>query len=219
VSRRGIRSALTWRGLALVGMLAGAFLVLVQTLAVEPYVAKVSRSKLLEVGRHVHGRLVPVFERVEHDLELAQIRAADGWINLEDIDSFNSWFVPYLTHVPVVSSVLLARDDGREFLLLQLPDGTWMNRITDPVSLPGNIRRIVRDAGGRTIDDHLEPSRYDPRERPWFELATRHADAQAHRDAGNGAPHSPGHHTLRMRPDSIPTGRRPTPSSPRTSRA
>lgn len=70
-----------------------------------------------------------------------------------------------------ISSVLFARDDGREVMLLQAEGGTWVNRVTDAEEDPGVVRRITRDSDGRVVSDEREDLDYDPRKRPWFREA------------------------------------------------
>lgn len=166
--RGTLKRSLTWRVSALVATALGASLFAYQTMSVGPYVEAQSATNLAAASGMVRSRLSLLFEQVERDLDLAKARGTHNRFTIDDVDGFNAWFIPYLTHMEPVTSVLLASEDGREILLLQLRDGTWMNRVSDPAVQPGTIRRILRADRGRVIEDVEKASNYDARKRPWF---------------------------------------------------
>ena len=166
-----IRRSLTWRVAALVAGALVAFSLAMQGFVLGPWVARQAETNLATAGALARNRMSTLFHQVESDLRVGRARGLAGQFSLDNLRSFNDWFQPYLTHSQPVSSALYADEAGREFLLLGLADGTWMNRLTDPKSAPGSIRRIRRDTSSTVIGDAVEPSDYDPRKRPWFQGA------------------------------------------------
>ncbi len=155
-------------------MVAGSlavFVVVYQWLGVQPFVTAQFERNLALAGTQVHERLSAFFDHVALDLEDAKSRGVSGRFSLEDPAALNAWFFPYLSHARAVSSVLFADEQGKEVLLLQLSDGNWMNRLSDPVRNPGRIRVIRRRHDGEVISDRQEASDYDSRIRPWFQGA------------------------------------------------
>ena len=162
-----IRRSLTWRVGALIAAALVLYAIAYHTVVLTPFVERQTGINLSAAGAQARARIKPLFDRVEQDLAVARLHGRDGRFAIESADALNAWFIPYLSHTAEVSSVLYARDDGREILLLKQP-GQWMNRLTDRASRPGEIRRIRRDTAGKVVSDAYEASDYDPRRRPWF---------------------------------------------------
>jgi hypothetical protein len=96
-----------------------------------------------------------------------------GLFDHNDVRPFHRLFRPVLAGDEATSSLLFAEDTGREFLLLQRPDGLWFNRITDIPAWGGHQRTLVwRDERGVLAEEATQLD-YDPRVRPWFEEAMR----------------------------------------------
>ncbi|MBF0190406.1 MAG: PAS domain-containing protein [Magnetococcales bacterium] len=119
-----------------------------------------------------------VAERVIHQFNAlaAQIDAMlltmrdwtrDERLSLDDPESFNGLLIPVIQQHPLVSSIHLATDAGRELMLLKTPDG-WKNRISD---LPKTAKRhrwlSWQDARTPSGEEWREQD-YDMRLRPWF---------------------------------------------------
>jgi len=166
-----IRLSLTWRVATLVTATLVAFALAMQAFVLGPWVERQAETNLAVAGTLARQRMSALFHQVEADIRIARDRSLDGRFSLDRLDDFNAWFLPFLSHSQPVSSVLFADEDGREFLLLGLADGTWMNRVTDPKAAPGTIRRIRRDPSATVKSDAVERSDYDPRKRPWFQGA------------------------------------------------
>jgi signal transduction histidine kinase len=162
-----IRGSLTWRVGALIAAALVLYAIAYHTLVLTPFVERQTETNLSAAGAQARARIKPLFDQVAQDLELARQRGRAGLLGIEDPNALNSWFIPYLSHTAEVSSVLYAREDGREILLLKQP-GLWMNRLTDRAAHPGEIRRIRRDEAGAVVSEAYEKSDYDPRRRPWF---------------------------------------------------
>lgn len=173
-----IRGSLTWRVGALVSAALLVFGVAYYVAVLMPYGGRIATAGLAAAAANARAHLTSLFDEVHSDLALAKTRLSAEAAEPRDLEAFSARFTSYLLYKVHVSSVLFAHESGQELLLLQLADGRWMNRVTDP-ALPGKIRRIWRDAAGRVTSNALEVSDYDPRRRPWFQGAMALASDEA----------------------------------------
>lgn len=110
------------------------------------------------------------------------LRSAEGWgrsgqFDLQAPERMNELFMPIVEATPV-SSLLVARADGTEYMLLERDRG-WQNRLTRPNA--GGISQLVSwDAAGRLQRKWSEKLDYDPRKRPWFSGALAEEPSELH---------------------------------------
>jgi serine phosphatase RsbU (regulator of sigma subunit) len=105
--------------------------------------------------------------------ELLQVRGwgAAGMLDLDDRETMTDLLQPVMRHHPLLSSILVADETGREFMMMRY-DAEWTSRIATPTEGGGSRLEIAR-----WTDDDPTPVRetvtsaYDPTERPWFEGA------------------------------------------------
>ncbi len=102
-----------------------------------------------------------------------------GVIQLDDPEKLNQVLMPLLALRPLISSVHLASDDGREVLLLQEPQG-WRNRITDVPAKGRQQRWLTWTNANIKRSDVWQEQDYDPRQRPWFIGALSSPENQVH---------------------------------------
>jgi len=100
---------------------------------------------------------------------------ARGWLDgnapdLHNPSDFNRLFMPALRALPQVTSVVAGSADGQAWLLLELPDGGWRNRMTDLAAWGARHRFFEQDASGR-ISSQWQTLDYDARQRPWYQAA------------------------------------------------
>ncbi len=97
-----------------------------------------------------------------------------GQFNLSDEKSLNERFIPILKTYNQITSMLIGRSDGCEYMLLN-EDTTWLNRktITFPNKEVRKIRWKINKNNLYKILDELwnERMNYDPRIRPWYRAA------------------------------------------------
>lgn len=117
--------------------------------------------------------------QIERILLTMQEWAKEGLISLDDPAAFNRLMIPVMQQRGIVSSIHLASDEGRETLLLKIPDG-WKNRLTN-VPKTGTRQHwlIWADARTRSGEEWKEQD-YDPRKRPWFSGALSTPEKQIH---------------------------------------
>lgn len=112
------------------------------------------------------------FSPIERGLVVAQQMAAAGLMNTRDPAGFNRQFAPMIAQFPQISAINTADAGGNSMMMLRREYG-WENRV------------ILHDDGQRTVQHFrfnraLEllqtwwenDSTYDPRTRPWYDVAT-----------------------------------------------
>ena len=161
-----IRRSLLMNLVAVILLLSGGILVITyadaRRKAGELAESLTSRSLL-----QIEDRLRAFFDPVVQQLLVARSWGTDGLLDSDDAERMDRLFAPVIQHYRPISSVIIADEHGREYLLLRTAD-RWQTRQT---------RR--EEWGDRTFwrewtdgDSHLQESwrtlDYDPRWRPWF---------------------------------------------------
>ncbi|MCC6907238.1 MAG: SpoIIE family protein phosphatase [Phycisphaerales bacterium] len=167
------------RDLALMLVVTGAVNIVILWFANRRAVHTLSASIIRQTLQTIERELDSFFNPVTFSLEVAASWSAEGALDLEtrsgpfgDQAGFvvlrrrmTERFIPVMEQLPRLSSLLVADETGREFMLLRTDAGfeAWQTFVQDDGSL---LRR-------RTWSDHgadLTVSRidYDPRHRPWF---------------------------------------------------
>jgi serine phosphatase RsbU (regulator of sigma subunit) len=128
--------------------------------------ALISRA-LDQTGSELHR----FFDPVAHALEAAQSWGRSGLLRLEDTAALETLLVPLAATLPQLSAVLLADERERAWLLRRDGDGFSL-RETDPARFGTGMRvQEWRDGGPRR--ESTDARDFDPRTRPWWELAIR----------------------------------------------
>ncbi len=82
--------------------------------------------------------------------------------------------LPLLAHQDSVTSLNLCRADGRSLLFLRLAGAWSMRELQDP-GAHAHIRWFRLDAAGGVLgQEPWSPMDYDPRTRPWYQVARQH---------------------------------------------
>jgi serine phosphatase RsbU (regulator of sigma subunit) len=160
------------RSLLLIIVLVGGGII-----AVSIYAA---RHMLETLAREVIGHNLTVteveLERFFGPVEAALRTAADwgnrGLLDDDHPNRLNPLFQPLLAEFPQVSTVVIADDSGREYMLLRTASG-WENRETRRSEWGSRTRwHLWRDgeAEPEVVSRELD---YDPRRRPWFQSTMR----------------------------------------------
>ena len=115
------------------------------------------------------------FSTIREDLTVTAQEHSVQRYNHHNYIKLNAEFRPLVANKRQLSSVLMATSEGDEFLILDL-DTSWMFRITNDGS-----RDSFPDQLFWTDTENREPHYsnkkdvpYDPRERPWFQMAKEH---------------------------------------------
>jgi hypothetical protein len=99
-----------------------------------------------------------------------------GRLDTDDPRVLSSFFVPLIDGFPVISSIIRADMDGREYMLLRVEDG-WQVRWRLP-GVPAQFSRL--DGNGTVVEDWEETIDYDPKSRPWYTGAMESAEGKMH---------------------------------------
>ena len=145
-----------------------AFIVLLYAVVVRPISADLAASQLTAASDQVGSRLRTLVSRVEAIARMNREWGSAGLIDLDEPRAFNALYQPILAHGPQLSSMVVASATGRELLLLRLPEGRWLNRLSDPAKRPGRAHFLSWDAEGRLLGEETRELDYDARTRPWF---------------------------------------------------
>ncbi len=155
-------------------------------LVLRPTMDKLALAGLRNASLPLVVGLEDDFSRLEQTLTGARYMAAaeaGRGLALEDearIRALDRYYIPLLVANPRVTSFILADAHGRVFLLLRNPDGTWVNRVTDPDKWGKQGRFLVWRDTSTLISDAWRMVDYDGRQRPWYRGAAGLADGAFH---------------------------------------
>jgi len=116
-----------------------------------------------------------IFDPVNQELNTISLQGKKGLFpDLRDATTLNKTFIPLLKNSPSVSSLLLANEEGDEYMLLKL-DSLWETRITKQGSkrqLPVlSLWKENPTGNDQLVSERTYDHEYDPRIRPWYDLA------------------------------------------------
>ncbi|MBE2258278.1 MAG: EAL domain-containing protein [Rhodobacteraceae bacterium] len=153
-------------------LLAAALFVLFTLL---PVSQRIAEGQFDEAAARTDAALGALFSPAE-DL----LRISRQWVDGEapDIDSpeaFNRLFQPALETFAHITSAVAGTSTGQGWLLLQLPEGGWRNRLTDLPRRGSRQLFVDRLADGR-VTRYWKDVDYDARQRPWYRGAVENRD-------------------------------------------
>ena len=165
--QKRLRRSLLIRIIALVSASLALFALGAYFLLVQPVVRQLA-------SREMDWAAAQVADLSNEELDGGEtlLRLTRGWgeeetLPLDDPRAFNRRFMPLLRQHPATASLHVADSQGREMLLLRNPDGTWLNRLSDP-AWSGKVRLWHWDDHLTLLDSRWQTLTYDARQRPWF---------------------------------------------------
>lgn len=128
-------------------------------------------KSLLQTDLELENFFAPIKEDI---LITAQEHSVQEF-NHTNYRHLNAEFRPLIENKRQLSSVLMATEDGDEFLILDL-DSSWMFRMTFKGSADSLSNQFFwkKDQPNELFDENKKDVKYDPRERPWFQNAMSH---------------------------------------------
>jgi hypothetical protein len=139
---------------------------------------EVSRSKVLEATRAVGEKFLEITSPVKRDLSLLAKWGKSGILDVSDPRLLNSKFIPLLESQTMVSSLILADTDGREYFLLREKQ-SWLIRSSaayqPEMEVIFNRRQMDKDLH----KTWREKRSFDPRNRIWFVGALQLPDPES----------------------------------------
>ena len=138
-----------------------------------PLWKELALSQMRRHTSHIGERLSTLRTNTESLLDMSSQWGRGGHLPLDDVRSFNAQMMPLLRSHPGISSVIRANGQGREILLMRLPDGRWYNRLSDP-STKGRLKELLWWRDEQTLlERRQEDTPYDARQRPWHQTQMR----------------------------------------------
>lgn len=132
-----------------------------------PVVERNCASQFAATAQAINASLDQSLRPMENLVSVATAWGLAPGFDLDHPQAFNQLFQPVLAVNPQITSVVAGSSDGQGWMLLQLPGGRWLNRLTD-IAAQGKRQHFIEwQANGRR-SDHWETLDYDPRQRPWY---------------------------------------------------
>lgn len=128
---------------------------------------EIAVTKSTAAVESVREKFLEIAKPIIRDLKLLSQWGTSGFIVMNDVPSLNGRFIPLLKSQSLVSSLILADIDGREYFLLK-EKNAWMARHAGPYDpkIPAAVDRMESDGQIRETTRTERP--FDPRTRSWF---------------------------------------------------
>ena len=165
-----LRRVLRRRALVIISvslLLSAALLFL---FALQPMVERIAESRFIGAATKLEAHLDQVFEPTERLLTMAREWFTANPPEADSAENFNRFFRPLLTTQPLVTSAVGGTADGLGWMLMQRPDGSWLNRLSN-VERRGSLHRMIEESPEGKITAYDKALDYDPRQRSWYRTA------------------------------------------------
>ncbi len=173
--RQSIRTQLLWSVAGIVLLTVLAFVGATYRMIVLPAEDELAANDMRIASTSASEQIRALVRAVENIARNGRAWGSNGMLTLNDPDALNRILIPVLASRAEITSVLFAREDGREILLLKTDQG-WSNRLTDAALNPKQQQWILRNAEGSYVSEEWRARDYDPRQRPWYQGAMALAD-------------------------------------------
>lgn len=137
-----------------------------------PLAERIAASHFSVATTHLQAELDAAFTPGVQVLDMAASWLATTPPDTDDPAAFNRLFKPVLSALPKATSVVAGDSTGRGWMLMQLPDGGWRNRLTDLQRWDNRHHFFERDSVGNSRE-YWQSLDYDPRRRNWYTAASR----------------------------------------------
>jgi hypothetical protein len=97
----------------------------------QPIILRIAGGQFDSAARQVNTCLQQLFRPVEKLAGIAGQWCLEPGFSVDRPENFNHFFKPILVENPQITSVVAGSNLGEGWLLLQYPNGRWLNRITD----------------------------------------------------------------------------------------
>ena len=174
LNRRGpitLRKALVLRITALLAAVLLVFSYCAVRWLVAPSVEALARAQMVQVTAELDARVQQLLKSVESTLRTSQSWGRYGLLSLDDLPRFNDFFFAVIANNTEISSVQIANENGREIFLLHNEDGSWINRISDPMHWGRKTYWLHWNSNRELMNVEMRELDYDARTRPWFKGA------------------------------------------------
>ncbi len=159
-------------------VLVGVVAAIVVTFSVQSWNIRqeVITSKVLEATGAVRDKFLELATPISRDLSVIAKWGESGILETSDTRLLNDRFMPMLESQMMVSSLIIADTDGREYFLLR-ENQSWLTRSAKAYQ-PGMEVTLSRwSTGGDLLETSKETRTFDPRNRSWFAGALQLPDS------------------------------------------
>lgn len=164
-----IRRSLLRNLLLIIVLLSGAIMG-TSVLVARQAAKSLSRSLITQTLDRSEGELEQFFNPVAAGLGIVESWSRAGLLDTDDPRRIRGLFLPLMARYPQVSSVLVADQRGREYMLLRTTGG-WLSRQTRRDEWGDRTCWLEwTDEQPRPVETWRELD-YDPRRRPWYQGA------------------------------------------------
>jgi len=170
---QSLRRDLIWQTWSLVSLAILVFAIAAYFMVFSRMVDELAASALHKGAHVIRAQVEALFSQVDQIAYDAQEWGRNHTFTIDDLGRFNRLFIPILARHPRISSLLLAEDSGREFLLLKMPNGEWHNRITDGERWRNQQYWRKWSENYTLLGEEWRASDYDPRRQAWYQGALR----------------------------------------------
>jgi serine phosphatase RsbU (regulator of sigma subunit) len=153
--------------LLLVIVLVGGGIIAVSVYAARHLLESFAREVIAHNLTVTEVELQRFFGPVEAALRTASAWGDRGLLDDDRPAKLNPLFRPLLTQFPQISTVVIADDRGREYMLIRTASG-WENRETRVSKWKSRTRWHLWEEGSAKPKVIWKNQDYDPRQRPWF---------------------------------------------------
>lgn len=158
-----IRQSLILNQIMVIILLSGAIL-LMTTFASRSAIRDLSSKIIHQTIEQAESKLSGFFMPVAKELIRMKSLGAKEVISMDEPDRLRDMFKTIMLQYPQITSILLADEFGRDFMLLRQED-RWLNRQMD---LNSKAKITRWDNNNEIISEETVIMDYDPRKRPWY---------------------------------------------------
>lgn len=151
-------------------VLLGLTLVIIVSYGARGHASELAKESLQAQADSIYRQADVFFNQVEDSLRVSQSHVTFGLIDLQNHVDINELKAPLVEQSEALSSVLIATEDGQEYLLLQRPDG-WMNRLTKAGQREEERSKLIHWSKdfAESREEHMDRP-YASATRPWYQL-------------------------------------------------
>ena len=170
---RSLRRDLIWQTWSLVSLAILVFAITAYFMVLSRMIDELAVSAMHKGAHVIRTQVEALFNQIDQIAYDAQEWGRNHTFTIDDLGRFNRLFIPILAKHPRISSLLLAEDTGREFLLLRMPNNEWHNQITDGERWGNQQYWRKWGEGYLLLGEEWRESDYDPRNQRWYQGALR----------------------------------------------
>ena len=158
-------------------VLAGVVTVILVLFSIQSWRIRreVTTAKVLEATEAVRDRFLELSNPITRDLSVIAKWGESGIVDLSDTRLLNDKFIPVLASQSMVSSLIIADTDGREYFLLR-EEQSWLTRSATAFRPEMEVILSRWSTSGDLLETSKEKRTFDPRSRNWFAGALQSAD-------------------------------------------